>query len=510
MTDLLRRYTRMPVFQAEDGMKVKSDSVYVIPPNKDMSILHGKLQLLEPKETRGLRHPIDSFFRSLAEDRGEKSVCIVLSGTGSEGTLGLRAVKGQGGLVIVQDPGTAKYDGMPASAVATGLADFVLPPEEMPGQLLRYVKHAHAIPGKPVDKPEVRQPDLLQKIFVIVRSQTGNDFSLYKQNTVMRRIERRMAIHQIEHLAEYVTFLRSNPHEVGELFKELLIRVTNFFRDPEAFKALASKVLPHIFKGSSPNTPVRVWVPGCSTGEEAYSLAIVFHEYMQQMKGSHKVQILATDVDGGAIETARVGVYPESITFDVSVDRLARFFYKKGNSFKVRDEIREMVVFAVQNIIKDPPFSRLDMISCRNLLIYLGLPLQKRVIPLFRYALKTDGILFLGSSETIGDNTDLFSAVDKKWKVYQARKQEVPLVLPADMRRQIPVEPGTGLAAGFAEQQRIGKLNIGEMTQKTLLDRYTPPCAVVNNKGDILFLHGRNRPPLTGFVIIKGDPVINS
>jgi two-component system, chemotaxis family, CheB/CheR fusion protein len=490
MSDLLTRYTKMKIFQAEDGMKVMPNCVYIIPPNKDMSILHGVLQLLEPKEIRGFRHPIDFFFRSLAEDQGERAICIVLSGTGTEGTLGLRAVKGEGGLVIVQDPKTAKYDGMPASAVATGLVDYVLPPEKMAEQLLNYIKHAYVRPLKPVGEPEGRPADLLQKIFILIRTQTKHDFSLYKQSTIMRRIERRMVIHQIGSLGDYVAYLRNTPHEIEELFKELLIRVTNFFRDPDAFEVLKNKVLPQVFGNRSPDSPVRIWVPGCSTGEEAYSLAMIFYEYMQNLKEKYKIQMFGTDIDSRAIESARAGMYAESITVDVSPERLSRFFIKKGNTYKIKDEIRETIVFAVQNLIKEPPFSKLDMISCRNLLIYLGSELQKRILPLFRYSLNPEGILFLGSSETIGEHTDMFSVIDKKWKIFKARRLEVPLLVPIELRKALPHEAGITMSKD-REGMKPGEISIGDLTEKLLLDRYSPPCAIVNERGDILYLHGR-------------------
>ncbi len=489
MSDLLTRYTKMKIFQAEDGMKVKPNCVYIIPPNKDMSILHGVLQLLEPKEIRGFRHPIDFFFRSLAEDQGERAICIVFSGTGTEGTLGLRAVKGEGGLVIVQDPKTAKYDGMPASAVATGLVDYVLPPEKMAEQLLNYIKRAYVRPLKPAGRPEGRPADLLQKIFILIRTQTKHDFSLYKQSTIIRRIERRMAIHQIGSLGDYVAYLRNSPHEIEELFKELLIRVTNFFRDPDAFEVLKNKVLPQMFRNRSPDPPVRIWTPGCSTGEEVYSLAMIFYEYMQELKDKYKIQIFATDIDSGAIDSARAGAYAESITVDVSTERLSRFFIKRGNTYKIKDEIRETVVFAVQNLIKDPPFSKLDMISCRNLLIYLGSELQKRILPLFRYSLNPEGILFLGSSETIGEHTDMFSVIDKKWKIFKARRLEEPLLVPMELRKALPHE--AGVAMSEEREKRPGEISIEDLTEKLLLDRYSPPCAIVNEKGDILYLHGR-------------------
>jgi two-component system CheB/CheR fusion protein len=440
MVDLLKRYTKMEIFEVKDGIEVKPNCVYVIPPNKDMSILHRKLQLLQPIESKGIRHPIDFFFRSLAADKGEKAICIILSGTGTEGTLGLKDIKGEGGLVLVQEPKTSRYEGMPSSAVATGLADYVLPAKKMPEHLLRYVRGVYTKHPKPPEKQAEKVADPLQKIFVVIRAHTGRDFSLYKQNTIIRRIERRMTIHQIDSLSNYVTYLRTNPDEAETLSKDLLIRVTNFFRDPNAFEIITKKVLPHIFKNKSYEQPIRIWVPGCSTGEEAYTIAIIVREHIQKMKGNFRVQIFGTDIDSEAVETARIGTYPDTIAVDISPERLSRFFVKEGSKYKIKDEIREIVVFAAHNLIKDPPFSKMDLISCRNVLIYMGSELQRRVIPLFHYALNPEGILFLGSSETIGDHADMFSIVDKKWKIFKAKKVEsVPAALP-DLRSVSPLE----------------------------------------------------------------------
>jgi two-component system CheB/CheR fusion protein len=488
LADLLKRYTTMPIVQAEDGMRVKADAVYIIPPNKDMAIMHGTLQLLDPVTSQGIRHPIDFFFRSLAEDQREKAVCIVLSGTGTEGAQGLRSVKGEGGLVLVQDVKTAKYDGMPSSAIATGLVDYVLPPDKMAEQLLNYIRRPWSRPLPPVEAQAGRSHDLLQKIYALLRSQTGHDFSLYKQNTIIRRIEKRMTVHQIERLQDYVAYLRDNLPETEALFKELLIRVTNFFRDPEAFEVVKDRVLPHVLKNHPEDTPLRIWVPGCSTGEEAYSLAIIVREHLLKIRKNIKVQIFATDIDSGGIETARAGVYAEGITVDVSTERLGRFFARKGADYKVKEEIREMVVFAVQNVVKDPPFSRLDMISCRNLLIYLSAALQKRILPLFSYSLRPEGILFLGSSETIGDHADLFSVVDKKWKIFKV-KRSVGAMLPPDQHADATV---AGVAAERTlEAKRPGDAAIGELIDQLLLEKYTPPCVIADGKGDILYIHGR-------------------
>jgi two-component system, chemotaxis family, CheB/CheR fusion protein len=431
MVELLKRYTKMSIFQAEDGMRADPNCVYIIPPDRDMAILKGTLQLLVPVERRGLRHSIDFFFRSLAEDQGERAICIVLSGTGSEGALGLRAIKEKGGLVLVQDPKTTRYDGMPGSAIATGIVDHILPPDQMPGELLRYVKHTRARPIKPAAIVDSPSHDPLKKILFLIRNHTGHDFSLYKQNTIVRRIEKRIAIHQIGGMAEYVKFLRSNPQEIDLLFREFLIRVTNFFRDSEAFEIVKEKALPLLFKDlpPGPGQPVRIWVPACSTGEEAYSLAIIVQEHISTLKKNYNVQIFATDIDKEAVDMARIGLYPENISVDVSPGRLSHFFTKRAAAFKIKEEIRKMIVFAVQDVTKDPPFTKLQMISCRNVMIYFNAELQKKILPVFHYALKPGGILYLGSSETIGDHADMFSVVDRKWKIFKARgKEDIPAV----------------------------------------------------------------------------------
>ncbi|MBW6503336.1 PAS domain-containing protein [bacterium] len=454
MVELLKRYTKMSVFQAEDGMRADPNCVYIIPPDKDMGILNGTLQLLEPVERRGLRHSIDFFFRSLAEDQGERAVCIVLSGTGSEGALGLRAIKEKGGLVLVQDPKTTRYDGMPGSAIATGIVDHILPPDKMPGQLLRYIKHVGGRTVKPAVKTESESVDPLQKIFFLLRNHTGHDFSLYKQNTILRRIEKRMAVLQIGNMADYTAYLRSNPKEIDLLFRELLIRVTNFFRDREAFEIIKEKALPLIFKDLPPGQPVRIWVPACSTGEEAYSVAIVVQEHIGTLKQKCNVQIFATDIDKEAVDMARAGLYPDSIEVDVSPERLGRFFTKKAAAYKIKDEVRRMIVFAVQNIIKDPPFTKLQMISCRNVMIYFDGELQKKVLPVFRYALKPGGVLFLGSSETIGDHADMFSIVDRKWKIFRARDAEDIPAAAFKARTAAAPARAAGLEAAPAIQKR--------------------------------------------------------
>ena len=483
MVEILKRYTKMEVYQAGDGMKINPNSVYIIPPNRDMAILHGTLQLLEPTISRGIRHPIDFFFKSLSEDSKEKAVCIILSGTGTEGTLGLKSVKGEGGMVMVQDVTSAAYGGMPASAIATGFADYILPPEKMPEQLLNFVKQPYI---KGINKTVLcEQSAPLQKIFVLIRDRIGHDFSLYKESTIIRRIERRMNIHQIGNIADYVRYLSETSSEIDILFKELLIGVTSFFRNPHAYDILIQKILPDMLKNKTPVLPIRVWVSACSTGEEAYSIAMIFKECLDEIKSNIKVQIFATDVDRDAIEKARAGIYPACIDVDVSSERLERFFTKAEDSYRVNKDIREMVVFAVHSMIKDPPFSNLDMVSCRNLLIYLGPLLQNKVLSTLHYSLKKDGILFLGNSETIGELTDQFSVYDRKWRIYISKGG--PQVLKGDFTHLDRVDVFTKIRKPAKSVDII----IGDRIEKMLLENYTHPCVIINEKNEILYFHGK-------------------
>jgi len=493
LSELVKRYTRMEVFEVADGMEVKPNCAYIIPPNRDMAFLNGTLQLLEPTTPRFHRLPIDFFFRSLAQDQHERAICIVLSGTGSDGALGVRAVKGEGGMVMAQNPESTEYDGMPRSAIATGLVDYVLPPAEMPAQLIAYVAHALGKAPGPVSPPAPKTEDALKKIFLLLRAQTGHDFSQYKRNTVARRVERRMAVHQIERLDGYVRYLQQTPSEVEALFRDLLIGVTNFFRDPEAFSALQEQVIPRLFAGKPAGAMIRAWVPGCSTGEEAYSIAILLQECLDALKQNFKVQVFATDIDHQAIGHARAGIYPASIAVDVSPERLARFFAQEpdGNVYRVHKSIRDMVVFSEQDVIKHPPFTRLDLISCRNVLIYMGGELQKKLIPLLHYALNPGGMLFLGTSETVGEFVDLFATVDRKSKLYQRKEDVNGAHRPGRGRFLPPLSEDGSVPWPSGKAPAEGKLPLRELTERTLLQQYAPAGALVNDRGDILYLHGR-------------------
>ncbi len=486
MTELLRRVTPMPVEEAADGDRIMANRVYVIPPNRYLTVDGGALRLSIPPVPRGLRLPIDAFFRSLAEDQGDRAVCVILSGNGTDGTLGLRAVHGAGGLSLVQAPADARFDGMPRSAANTGLADLVLPVAQMPAHLLAYAQQIPVGQRKRRARVVAEVPAPLQKILLLVRQHTGHDFSLYKSSTIVRRLERRMALHQIAEPEVYARYLVEYPGEINLLFKDLLIGVTSFFRDPEAFEALKDRVMPKLLDGRRADQPVRVWVPGCATGEEAYSLAILFREYFEEHGHHHRVNLFATDIDEDAIAVARAGTYLHNIAADVSSERLERFFVKEDAGYRIIQELRESVVFAVQNVIKDAPFTRLDLLSCRNLLIYLGAELQNQLVPLFHYSLNPGGCLFLGTSETIGGFTDLFSAQDPKWKLYQCRESAAAIhsmkfsaITGIQEPLPLPIVP------------LVRENSIPVLARKILLEHLTPPAVLINEQGDVLYIHGR-------------------
>jgi two-component system CheB/CheR fusion protein len=489
MVELLQRGTSMKVFQIKDRMRVEANCVYVIPPNKDLSILHGVLNLFAPLAPRGLRLPIDFFFRALAEDQQEHSIGVILSGMGTDGTLGLRAIKEKGGSVFVQSPHSAKFEGMPRSAVDSGMADVVSAVEELPANINAYIHHAPLF-----TKPNMLDDDLakssIEKVILILRAQTGHDFSLYKKTTIHRRIERRIGLHHMDNIAAYVRFLRENPQEVELLFNELLIGVTNFFRDPAAWETLKTEALPKLLAKRAPEQTLRAWVPACSTGEEAYSLAMLFQEALDTLKPhktakNFKLQIFATDLDSHAIARARAGVYPRNISADVSPEHLNRFFVKEERGYRVAKSIREMVIFAPQNIIMDPPFTKLDILTCRNLLIYLTPELQKKLLPLFHYSLKPDGILFLGTSETIGGLDDLFAPVDGKMRLYRRLETGQPA--------QVVEFPTAFSKARPSASANLIKpsVNIQSLADNLLLQTYSPAAVMTNENGDILYISGR-------------------
>jgi two-component system CheB/CheR fusion protein len=477
---LLSRISPLPVEPVSEDVEVEAGTVYVIPPNTTLTLKDCRLHLGLPDEPRGQRYPIDSFLLSLAGDQGENAACVILSGTGSDGTIGLRAIKEYGGLTLAQSD--AEYDGMMRSAVATGLVDFVLPAEELPAKLVDYFRHLGIVGGKKgPDGVRQETTDHLTQIAALIRARTGNDFKDYKDKTVARRVDRRMQVLQIDDMQDYIDLLRSNPREIDLLFQDLLIGVTNFFRDPEAFEALEKLVIPRLFEGKGHDDTVRVWVAGCATGEEAYSIAMLLREYEPKSAIKPNLQIFASDIDAHALDFARLGRYPEAIARDVPPARLTRFFRREEGAYQVTRDIREICLFSLHNILRDAPFSKLDLFSCRNLLIYLNAEVQDRIFPLFRYALRDDGYLFLGSSENVTRHARLFTTVDKQHRIFRGRPlaeryiPEFPLIATEIRRpRQLPL------------RGEIPPASMSAVAERQVLDRFSPAYVLVNAEGDIL------------------------
>lgn len=486
MPELLQRITTLKVIQVSDRLKVKPNCVYVIPPNKSMSLLNGVLHLFAPVEPHGLRLPIDIFFRSLADDRLAKSIGIILSGMGSDGSLGLKAIKEKNGLVLVQEPESAKFDSMPRMAIEAVIADIIAPADELPTKLIEYLKFIPKVKTDP--DLDIKIKSNLEKIVILLREQTGHDFSLYKKNTMFRRIERRKGVHQIEKVNNYVRFLQVNPKEVEILFKELLIGVTNFFRDAAVWDMLKESILPELISDLPDGHVIRAWVSGCSTGEEAYSLAIVFKEVLQKVKKNNNIslQIFATDLDADAIEIARKGAYSANIAADVSPERLSQFFTVDFDGYRVNTNIREMVIFAPHNVIKDPPFTKLELLTCRNMLIYMESELQHKLIGLFNYSLKPGGIMVLGTAETLGTFREGFEELDTRLKIY--KRTITPLLpelidFPSSFIRQKVRTPVNIPNPKIVE-------NIQVLTDQILLQRFAPASVLVNGAGDIVYITG--------------------
>ncbi len=493
MVELLSKTTSMPVHRVVNGVQVAPNQVYLIPPKTQLTLFHGKLLLGEVDHSKGLVLPIDIFFKSLAEDQGERAVGIVLSGTGSDGTRGVRAIKEAGGMVMVQEENSAKFSGMPGSAIATGLADFILPPELMPEALLKFIRHPYL--KSPPDQPGglITQENQLDNLLGLLRKETGVDFSFYKPSTILRRIERRMGIAQSIAVEEYVRHLNQSPQEVKALYKDLLISVTKFFRDPDAFEVLRKKVIPDIFAQANADQPIRIWVAGCATGEEAYSVAMLCADHLEESKKTVDVKIFATDLDKEALDFAGRGVYPESIVVDLPDEKLRRYFLKEGNSYYIQRHIRQMVVFAAHNILSDPPFAKISLVTCRNLLIYLQPVLQQRVLTSFGFALYPRGYLFLGSSETIGDLSGTFETASLRHKIFRHRGESKPglsegvelLPLQERMTRRVadqllPFRQGRGPS----REQSLDRI-----TEK-LLREHLPACLVIEESGQLIYTYG--------------------
>ena len=489
LTEILQRFTAMPVAEVTEGIEVKPNGVYVIPPGSDLALKDGRLILLKPEAARGYRLPIDFFFRSLAQDQEERAIGIVLSGTGSDGSLGLKTIKAEGGLTIAQEPDTAEYADMPRNAIATKEVDFILPPDKMGKLILKYIHH-QVLDGYKRTETDFQIPaGGLQKLYYLLRSKTGNDFSLYKQSTLLRRIERRMKICLIKSIDEYIDRLEERPEEIAALFQEMLINVTHFFRDPEAFQALVDKAIkPLISMRHTTRAPIRVWVAGCSSGEEAYSIAIAIQEQIEELKSSSKVQIYATDLDGDAIATARKGYYSDASLENVSTERLQRFFLQEEEGYQIKKNLRDMVVFSTQNVISDPPFSKIDLLCCRNLMIYLEHELQSQLFLQFHYSLSPEGVLFLGNSESIGGNNDLFAVMDRKHKIFQRKEALAP------PRGKIRTRLGVQKAIAYDVESPTNHATadgLREWAEKALLEFHTPACVIIDQKHTILFIHGR-------------------
>jgi two-component system, chemotaxis family, CheB/CheR fusion protein len=484
LPEILGRCSRMNVGEAEDGQHIQPNHVYVIPPNKTLTVQDGVLRLVEPREQRGHRAPIDRLFESLAEDQEEDAVCVVLSGTGSDGTFGLRAIKEHGGLTLAQSD--AEYDGMVRSARATGLVDITLPVAELQARIVAHFRHlGSVIEEKGLDRIREEAAAHLGRICEILRNRTGHNFSGYKQSTIIRRIQRRMHVLQVSDGASFLARLEADPREVHLLFQDLLIGVTEFFRDREAFEALEQKVIPELLKGKGAGDAVRIWVPGCATGEEAYSLAMLLCE--QAPEGERpQLQVFASDIDERSLDVARTGRFPASIEQQVSPERLKRFFVREDGSYRVIAELREMCLFSKHDLLRDPPFSRLDLISCRNLLIYIDVDLQKRIIPLFHYALRDGGYLFLGASENVTRHAALFETVDRSNRIFHKRPHRAAKLPEFPLSARAPVPKPFEVRRPPAEQA-----SLQERVERRLLERYAPAYVITNVSGEILYTSGR-------------------
>ena len=509
--ELIQRCTTMKVSEARDNMTVESNAVYIIPPGKDLSILNGTIQLMDVTGKHGIRLPIDYFFRSLAKDLKERSVGIILSGMGTDGMLGMRAIQEVGGMTMVQDPASAKFNSMPRSVIQNRLVDFILTPEKMPETLLIDVKKSPTvISQKAVERMELAK---LQKILVLIRDQTGNDFFEYKNSSLLRRVERRMSLRSIDEMADYVIYLQAHPEEVDLLFGEILIGVTNFFRDPEAFEHLKTTILWKLKEYPPALNVFRAWCPGCATGEEAFSVAIIIQECLEEchLQDTVRIKIYGTDIGFDSIEFARKGRYPKNIAADVPSTYLKKWFVEEEDAYVVHKDIRKSVIFAVQNPISDPPFTKLDLISCRNLLIYFTTELQKKIIPLFSYALCPHGILFLGTSESLSSEEKLFLVLDKKWKIFE--RSTISSLIGDGVPPVIGFTPVTRYEGRAGVSQDVSK-NIPDLIGTILLEHYTPPSLLVNIQGDIVYFSGKTgaylepapgKPDLNIFSMIRQE-----
>jgi two-component system, chemotaxis family, CheB/CheR fusion protein len=498
---ILGRFTAMPVFTAKEGMPLCRDTVHVLPPGKLLTLKDGRLRLESCSGPAGTNHPVDRLFHSIAAECGERAIAVVLSGYGTDGAEGVKRIKERGGRVIVQEPSSATNPGMPQSAIATGAADMVLPMEDIPEKIAGIARGHCSI--EPRGCLTTTLDEELQAIFAVVKARTGHDFSSYKRNTVLRRIERRMTLNETGGIRKYITLLEESPQEAQALCQEFLIGVTGFFRDPDAFRVIGSEIIPRLFTDRDPEDPVRIWHACCSTGEEAYSVAMLIREYLERERGDARVQLFATDIDEGAVALARSGIYPGDIGEDVGEERLKAFFSRCDGRWQVAKRLREMIVFAHHNIIKDPPFSRIDLLVCRNFLIYLNPDMQKRLISLFHLVLKPGGILFLGTSETVGHHSELFTPLDKKWKIFQrmesVRRDDALFPFAPPVRRYTRTSPQKHPPASQEPSP-------GSLAERLLMERYAPPCVVVNEKYEAVHISTRSGRYLE---LPVGEPTID-
>ena len=490
LPEILAKVTRMPVAEVQDGMRVEPNRIYVTPPGITMSLEQGVLRLAARVEPRGVHRPIDDFLRSLAQDQGSRAIGVILSGTASDGVLGLQAIKAEGGVTFAQEVATAKYAGMPESAIAAGHVDFVLSPEKIARQLARLAHHPFVTAPPAAREAELPQEEgVFNQILLLLKAATGLDFTHYKHSTIKRRINRRMMLQQVEKLEDYVRLLRENAEEVKSLYEDILINVTSFFREPEAFEALQQVVFPEILRNRAEDEPIRIWVPGCASGEEAYSLAISLVEFLGDLAANVQIQIFATDIEDGVIDKARQGIYPEAITADVSPERLRRFFVKVPGGYQVSKAIRGMCVFARQNLIKDPPFSRMDLISCRNVLIYFGPVLQKKVIPIFHFALKPTGFLLLGKSEALSAYPELFTLVDKKLKIFLKKAAVPPHLVLSPLSAEFTSVPGAPGKVVRSGEEAVAPADLQAEADRMILARFAPAGVIID--ADLSIIHFR-------------------
>lgn len=486
MDELLARYTRMVIHRVEDGMLVEENHIYLIPPGKNMTIFHGRLLLTDQNTTRTLNLPIDIFLRSLATDQEKNAIGIILSGTGSDGALGIRAIKENGGIAMVQDDRSAKFDGMPRSSISTGMVDFILPPAKIADELVNYVKHPFVKSNSDIEQMIGNDDNRLMKLIATIRNEKGIDFSEYKDTTILRRLEKRISLNRMSGLDDYLSFLLGNTKEINTLYNDFLIGVTRFFRDDDAFSMLRNKVIPNLFTQEDKSKEIRLWIVGCSTGEEAYSMAIAIREYMEEKKIFRDIKIFATDIDTIALEYAGIGLYPESIASEIAASQIARYFVRKGDGYQIADTIRSMIIFAKHNILADPPFSKISLISCRNVLIYFKTKAQQKVLSLFYLSLIEGGFLFLGNSESLGALTDGFTTIDSKSKIFRQHAGYKHLVYqnygpPSFQTRKSELRD----IVGYINPTRA-RLTSVEGVFGQIMGDYIPPTAVIDHKYNII------------------------